>query len=112
VRDPSDQPKSVPTLARELWELVVAYARQETLEPIKDLGRFVALGLAGAAVLTIGLVFLFLAGLRALQTETGAAFTGRWSWVPYAITLVVAGALAGAVMAARNRGQKQRRGRP
>jgi hypothetical protein len=32
--------------------------------------------------------------LRALQTETGTTFTGNWSWAPYIIVLVVAGAVA------------------
>jgi hypothetical protein len=38
---------------------------------------------------------LALAGLRALQTETGTALTGSWSWAPYVIVLVVSAALAG-----------------
>ncbi len=32
-----------------------------------------------------GVVFLGLAGLRALQDETGDTFAGDWSWVPYLI---------------------------
>lgn len=36
-----------------------------------------------------------LAGLRALQTETGSTFTGNLSWLPYLIVIVVAGAIAG-----------------
>lgn len=111
MREPSDQSKSVPTLVQELWELVVAYARQETLEPIKSLGRFVAFGLAGAVVLTIGLVFLFLGVLRVLQTETGSTFRGNWSWLPYLITLVGCLGVAGGVMAARSRGESHGRER-
>ena len=36
------------------------------------------------------MILLMLAGLRALQTETGDTFDGNWSWVPYLIVLVVA----------------------
>jgi choline-glycine betaine transporter len=45
---------------------------------------------AGALALGIGVILLMLAGLRALQTETGSTFTGNWSWLPYLIVLVVA----------------------
>jgi hypothetical protein len=80
--------KSLPTLAAELWDLVRAYARQETVEPLKGVGRFVGAGLAGSALLGLGGVLFALAGLRALQTETGDTFDGNLSWAPYLIVLV------------------------
>jgi hypothetical protein len=80
--------KSLPTLASELLDLVRAYAKQETVEPIKGLGRFAAFGTAGSVLLGVGVVLLVLAGLRALQTETGDVFDGNWSWAPYVITFV------------------------
>lgn len=79
----------------EVKSLVVAYAKQETIEPIKGLGRFLAFGMAGSFLLSVGLVLLLLAGLRALQTETGSTFQGNWSWAPYLIVLVGAAVLAG-----------------
>lgn len=85
--DPSD----LPSHAQQLWNLVVAYVKQETIEPIKGLGRYVAFGLAGSVLLGLGLIVVFLGLLRLLQTETGTAFDGSWSWVPYAITLVACG---------------------
>jgi hypothetical protein len=78
----------------EFVQLVVDYAKQETLGPLKDLGRFVTYGAAGSVALALGSVLLLLAVLRALQSETGSAFTGHLSWLPYLIT----GALAVAVM--------------
>ena len=84
--DPSES--SLPAQAAQLWDLVRAYAKQETIEPIKGLGRYAAMGVAGSMFLAIGLLLLTLGGLRALQTETGDTFDGSWSWAPYLITLV------------------------
>lgn len=72
-------------LGAELWELVVAYAKQETLQPVKSLGRYLVFGLAGSLVGAIGVVVLVLAGLRAMQEETGTTFQGAHSWMPYAV---------------------------
>jgi hypothetical protein len=83
----------------ELWQLVLAYFKQETVEPVRNLGRFVLFGVAGSIVLGFGLVLLVLAVLRALQTETGTHFRGNLSWIPYLITLVLCLAVAGAAMA-------------
>ena len=82
----------------DFFQLVVDYAKQETLGPLKSLGRFVAYGVAGSMAITLGAVLLLLAVLRALQTETGSTFTGNLSWLPYLIT--VAGAVAIMVLAA------------
>lgn len=76
-------------------ELVIAYAKQETIEPIKGLGRFLAFGLLGSFLLSVGTLMLVLAGLRALQTETGSIFSGNFSWAPYLIVFVAALALGG-----------------
>lgn len=80
--------KALPAQVAELWDLVRAYAKQETVEPIKGLGRSAAFGLLGSVLLSIGLVTMMLGGLRALQTETGTTFEGNWSWAPYLIALV------------------------
>ena len=93
---PEQEPKSIPQVVSELKELTVDYAKQETIDPIRGLGRFVAFGVGGSLVLAIGLSLLGLAGLRAMQSETGTAFTGNWSWAPYGI-LFVALLLGGAV---------------
>jgi len=82
----------------DFFQLVLDYAKQETLGPLKSLGRFVAYGVAGSMAITLGAVLLLLAVLRALQTETGSTFTGNLSWLPYLIT--VAGAVAIMVLAA------------
>lgn len=73
--------------------LVKGYAKQETIDPLRNVGRWLAFGAAGALMLGIGLVLLLLALLRALQFETDV-FTGKWNWVPYLITVAVCGAVA------------------
>jgi hypothetical protein len=78
----------LPQLVTELRDLVVAYVRQQTIVPLKSLGRYIGFGIAGSLLLGFGVVFLGLSCLRALQTETGDTFAGDWSWVPYLITFV------------------------
>ena len=92
---PEHQPP-LPQVIAELWELVVAYFKQETLAPLQQLVRVVALGLAGAFLLGFGVICVTVGGLRLLQEETGSTFTGNWSWAPYAImtaVLLLGGAL-------------------
>ncbi len=74
----------------EVVDLLKAYVRQELLGPLKGAGRWVSMGLAGSVALVVGVVLLLLALLRALQTETGTAFEGNLSWIPY---LIAVGAL-------------------
>lgn len=103
--------KGLPTLGSELWELVVTYVKQETIVPIKGLGRFLVIGVAGSAVLSIGLLLLVLALLRALQSEADTTFDGNWSFAPYLITLVacalVTGLAARAITAHKRRAERK-----
>lgn len=73
--------------AGDLRDMLVDYAKQETLGPLQRLARWVGFGLGGVVFISIGLLFFAVAGLRALQTETGSTFTGNWSWAPYLIVL-------------------------
>lgn len=68
--------------------LVVDYAKQETLGPVRGLGRFVAFGAVGSMAVSAGLSLLLLALLRLLQTETGSF--GRHTWAPYLVTAAAA----------------------
>jgi hypothetical protein len=93
-----DDAKSIPQVASELWELSTAYAKQETIDPLKGLGRFLGYGIGGALLFGMGSVLLLLAGLRALQTETDTTFTGNLSFVPYLIVVAAALLLIGLVV--------------
>ena len=99
--------KSLPTLASELWQLVLSYLKQETVDPLKGLLRFVGFGIAGSMLLSLGLLMWAIAGLRALQTETGSHLTGHLSWLPYLITLF--GCALVALLAVRAIGRHKRR---
>ena|SRR5437763_16613415 len=107
-----DEEKSIPTLVAELKDLVVAYAKQETVGPLQNLRRFVIRGVLGSLCLGIGLVVLVIAALRVMQTETGSHLRQHLSWIPYAIMIVVCLTIAGAAMMAwarsNNPGKEER----
>jgi hypothetical protein len=111
VSDPAPSPADtgnppLPQLVTELWELIVAYFKQETVVPLKQLGRWIAFGILGALLLGAGVLLLAMAGLRAMQDETGSAFTGNLSWIPYMImfvALVVGGAITWKARGVRRR---------
>ncbi len=84
--------KSVLEIVRELWVLLKTYGRQETIDPLRNLGRYLGFGIAGSVLMGLGTVFLALSGLRALQ-ETTSVFSGFWSWVPYLLVLILLVAL-------------------
>jgi hypothetical protein len=95
------RPPPLPQLVTELRDLVVRYFREQTLVPLQQLGRYVGFGILGSLLLGFGVVFLGVAGLRALQDETGDTFVGDWSWVPYLIMFVALLVGAGLVWLAR-----------
>ncbi len=73
----------------DAFQLTVDYLKQETVDPLRGLGRFLYMGIAGAFFLAFGILLILLGILRLLQTETGTALTGNWSWVPYAVVVVL-----------------------
>jgi hypothetical protein len=73
----------------DAFQLTVDYLKQEVVEPLRGLGRFLYMGIAGSFFLAFGLLLILLGVLRLLQTETGTALTGDWSWAPYAVTVVL-----------------------
>lgn len=73
----------------EVIEYVKAYAKQETVGPLKGAGRWIGFGAAGAILLGVGLSLLLLGLLRFIQSEWVRAASGRLSWLSYVIVLVV-----------------------
>lgn len=75
----------------ELKGLVVGYAKQETVDPLKSLGRYLGYGLGGGFLVGVGMVFLLMALLRGLQSAPWFDHnSGAASLVPYAATFVAA----------------------
>lgn len=105
-REPAD-PTELPSHAQDLVRLVIAYVKQETLDPIRDLKRFLLWGVLGTLAISVGLVLLFLGVLRLLQDETGSFFRGHLSFLPYVITVALAGAVAVGALKARGRKPKE-----
>lgn len=85
----ADDPKTPAENAQEVFDLVKAYAIQETAAPLSGLGRYLKFGLPGAISLGIGFFFLALASLRGLQEVDvfNGGDDGRgWAVIaPYAI---------------------------
>lgn len=73
----------------DIVDSVKAYARQETIEPLKGAGRWIAVGSLGALSLGLSTVFLALGILRLSQDLGGATLDGAWSFSHYIVTLVV-----------------------
>ncbi len=74
----------------EIIDYVKAYAKQETLGPLKGAGAWLGWGFAAAVSLGLGLVLILVGLLRLLQTEWERSATGSLSWLSYLIVLVVA----------------------
>lgn len=79
----------------DAFQLTVDYLKQETVKPLRGLGRFLYMGIAGSFFLAGGLLLILVGVLRLLQSETGSALTGDWSWVPYAVVVVLGIAVIG-----------------
>lgn len=71
-----------------LVDLVKTYAKQQTIGPLRNAGRWLSFGVAGAILLGVGLMLVLLGLLRLIQTEWEWAATGSWSWISYLLVLV------------------------
>jgi len=72
----------------ELRRIFVRYVKDETVQPLKDLGRFVVWGIVGSLFVGFGAVLLLLGSLRFLQDQY-SFFHGSHSWFPYLIVAVL-----------------------
>ena len=82
--DPNPLVTVTPYMASDidLIQLIKKYVRQQTLDPLRSIGRTLIYGTLGAAMLGVGSVLLALGVMRLLQS--GEAIGGRqWSFFPY-----------------------------
>ncbi len=90
------QGRSFASEIRELWELLKAYARQETVDPLRGLGWYLAYGIGAAVATAIGASLLLLGVLRLLQAEGGRYLDARGdsSVAPYFAVVLLAALMA------------------
>ena len=81
------RPAEMTEELNEVWRLVVGYTKQETTAPLRGIGAFMRNGILGMTLFAIGTGFAALAIVRGLQSETGDALDGNWSFVPYLASL-------------------------
>lgn len=73
----------------DVVDSVKQYARQETLDPLRGAGRWLAFGLLATLCLGLSMVFGVLAVLRLVQDLGDSVFDASLSWIPYLVAFVV-----------------------
>ena len=85
-------PAGLRSRTQDAFALLRDYLIQETVDPLRLLGRYVVWGTLGSFFVGVGTLMLLVALLRILQEET-SAFQGNLSWIPYVIVVIVAAAV-------------------
>ena len=75
--------------ATELRDLLLRYLKEETLDPFKSIGRYLAFGVLGSLFVGFGSFLVLLGVLRYLQWQF-PFLDGSESWLPYVIVATVA----------------------
>ena len=85
--------KSFQDTLKELWQLLQDYGKQETVGPLKHLGRRIGFGIAGSLLFALGWFLLTLALVRVLQTHSpgGVEWFRVHDWSVYLIAVVFLG---------------------
>jgi len=76
----------------EIRTLFLRYLKEETIQPLKELGRFVAFGTLGSLFVGFGSTLMLFGVLRFLQDQF-RVLDGSLSWLPYLIIVVLAAAI-------------------
>ncbi len=95
----AETPKTPVENVQEVFDLVKAYAIQETATPLSGIGQYLKFGVPGALCYGLGFFFLALAGLRGLQEieafNGGEDGIGWFVFAPYLIVFAVAAMVLG-----------------
>jgi len=90
VSKSTEADRNISEHVNELSGMIISYVTQETVDPIKSVGRYLGFGFAGAIMISIGWAVLSVATVRLIQAETAPHLEGNLSWVPYIGGLLVA----------------------
>jgi hypothetical protein len=80
IRPPS---RSAPPSLEYILDDSKAYFISQTLTPLKGVAKTLLFGFTGSIFAGLGFVLCLVGILRILQSETGSAFSGTWTFVPY-----------------------------
>jgi len=83
------QDKSTGEVVSDLWGLLKDYGAQETIDPVKRLGRFIAFGSGATFCWGLAGTMFALAVMRIIQVEGRRWFHGNWSLIAYVVALVI-----------------------
>jgi hypothetical protein len=78
----------------EIRDLFIRYIKEETIAPLKDLGRYALYGAIGSVFVGFGATLLLLGSLRFLQ-DVFPVLDGSLSWLPYLIVALAAAIVIG-----------------
>lgn len=79
-------------LARDVDDIrttALRYVREETVDPVKALGRYAGFGCLGSLLIGLGGILLLVGSLRGLAH----VFHGSLSWIPYLLVTFLASAV-------------------
>ena len=107
--------------AKDIATLSIDYIKQETIEPLKGLKRYLAFGLAGGLLIGFASVLLVLSLLRGIQAglayrhlkttaegvvRNNGPLSGSLSWAPYLLAAVACVVGLGAIGLSLTRAKK------
>ena len=81
--------KSTGEVVSELWALLKDYGKQETVDPLKSLWRFVSYGSGAALCFGLAGMMFALAIMRIMQVEGRRWLHGNWSFAAYVVAIAV-----------------------
>jgi hypothetical protein len=91
----------------EIRDLALRYLKEQTIQPLKELGRFVVFGVLGSIFVAVGTVMALLGVLRMLQSLF-PVLDGSLSWIPYLVIAVLGIATAAMIVRRIVRGVPRR----
>lgn len=90
------EPREIPQLVTDLVDMTKEYARQETIEPAKKLGKAAGMSLLAGLLWSIGAILISVAGMRYLVRALPD--TPLSSALGYTIAAVALASIAGFIM--------------